>query len=259
MPTELEKWLKTVTGGDMGLTRPYWTQGWCPVDFSLIFQRTSIFLFFLKILKKYDLTRPKLPKLSLTSWPEVIVIFHGEYKRTVTSDLNLSHYHTSCTTASGIHRVELKWTHFREVEVRGAQLDRVDEYCHRRTCIVSTRWGVPLLKRESWKIISIPMHPNFNDEGSVPVVPRALVKICWVEHIDCQSSVISYNYVQYDDCVLITNIHLALSICELLINLVVVLHWSIIFHWYEYVFQYGWKLRICDFNIGVACYSEYYK
>ena len=32
--------------------------------------------FFQKNLKKYDLTRPKVSKYSLTSWPEVIVVFH---------------------------------------------------------------------------------------------------------------------------------------------------------------------------------------
>jgi hypothetical protein len=58
------------------------------------------------------------------------------------------------TTASTSHHVELKRSHFREGEVRGAQLARVDECCHRSTCVVSTRWGVPLLKRESWRINS---------------------------------------------------------------------------------------------------------
>ncbi len=48
--------------------------------------------FLSKNLKKYDLTRPKVSKYSLTSWPEVIIVFHGEYKRTFTDTLNLSHY-----------------------------------------------------------------------------------------------------------------------------------------------------------------------
>ncbi len=59
-----------------------------------------------------------------------------------------------------------------EVEVCGAKFARVDEHCHRRTCIVSTLWGVPLLKRESWQMISNPMQPQFNDEGSVGSASR---------------------------------------------------------------------------------------
>ena len=53
------------------------------IIFSSIF-----FYFYLKKLKKYDSARPKVPKYSLTSWPELIVVFHGEYKRTVTHTLN---------------------------------------------------------------------------------------------------------------------------------------------------------------------------
>ncbi len=117
-----------------------------------------------------------MSKNSLTSWPEVIVVFHGEYKRTVTHTLKLSRCRAARTTVSASHRVELKRPHFREGEVRGAQLVRVDEHCHRSACVVRTRWGVPLLKRESWHIISNPMQPQFNDEGTVPVgVPGALV------------------------------------------------------------------------------------
>ncbi len=117
-----------------------------------------------------------MSKNSLTSWPEVIVVFHGEYKRTVTHTLKLSHCRTARTTASASHRFELKRSHFREGEVRGAQLARVDEHYHRSACVVRTRWGVPLLKRESWHIINNPIQPQFNDEGAVPVgVPGALV------------------------------------------------------------------------------------
>ena len=55
-----------------------------------IFFPLDFYLFdFSKNLKKYDLTRPKVPKYSLTSWPEVIVVFHGEYKRTVTQVLTV--------------------------------------------------------------------------------------------------------------------------------------------------------------------------
>jgi hypothetical protein len=58
--------------------------------------------FFLKkqffFLKKSDLTRPKVSKNSLTSRPEVIVVFHREYKRTVTDTLNLSHCRAAGTT-----------------------------------------------------------------------------------------------------------------------------------------------------------------
>jgi hypothetical protein len=81
----------------------------------------------LKKLEKYDLSRPKVSKYSLTSWPEVIVVFHGEYKRTVTHTLKISHYRVARTTASASHRVELKRTHFRDGEVRGAQFARVDD------------------------------------------------------------------------------------------------------------------------------------
>ncbi len=117
-----------------------------------------------------------MSKYSLTSWPEVIVVFHGEYKRTVTHTLKLSHFRAARTTTSVSHRVELKRTHFHEGEVRGAKLVRVDEHFHRSTCVVRTRWGVPLLKRESWQIIINPMQPQFNDEGPVPVgVPGVLV------------------------------------------------------------------------------------
>ncbi len=62
-------------------------------------------IFFLKKLEKYDLTRPKVSKYSLTSWPEVIVVFHGEYKRTVTHTLKLSHCRAARTTASASHHV----------------------------------------------------------------------------------------------------------------------------------------------------------
>jgi hypothetical protein len=43
-------------------------------------------------------------KYSLTSWPEVIVVFHGEYKRTVNHTLKHSHYRAARTTASLSHR-----------------------------------------------------------------------------------------------------------------------------------------------------------
>ncbi len=87
-----------------------------------------------------------MSKYSLTSWPEVIVVFHGEYKGTVTHILTLSHCRTTCTTASESHRVELKRPHFHEVEVRDAQFVRVDEHCHRSTCVVERKgshsWNV---------------------------------------------------------------------------------------------------------------------
>jgi hypothetical protein len=70
---------------------------------------------------------------------EVIIVFHGEYKRAVTDTLQLSHCRTARTTASASHRVEMQSPHFREGEVRGTQLARVDEHCHRSTCVVSTR------------------------------------------------------------------------------------------------------------------------
>jgi hypothetical protein len=58
-------------------------------------------------MKKYDLTRPIVSKYSLTSWPEVIIVFHGEYQRTVTDTLKLSHCRAARTTASVSHRVEM--------------------------------------------------------------------------------------------------------------------------------------------------------
>jgi hypothetical protein len=67
----------------------------------------DFFYFFLKNLKKFDLTRPNVSEYSLTSRPPVIVVFHGEYKRTVTDTLKLSHCSVTCTTSSARHRVEL--------------------------------------------------------------------------------------------------------------------------------------------------------
>ncbi len=92
-----------------------------------------------------------MSKYSLTSCPEVIVVFHGEYKRTVTDTLKLSHCRAARTTASASHRVEIQSPHFLQVEVHGAQLARVDEHCHRSTCVVRDRW-VPLLKQIEEKI-----------------------------------------------------------------------------------------------------------
>ncbi len=66
------------------------------------------YFFFPKKLEKYDLTRPKMSKYSLTSSPEVIIVFHGEYKRTVTDTLKLSHCRAARTTASASHRVEMR-------------------------------------------------------------------------------------------------------------------------------------------------------
>jgi hypothetical protein len=158
--------------------------------FSPIF---SIF-FSSKKLGKIWLNRPKVSKYSLKSWPEVNVVFHVVYRRTVTHTLKISHGRAARTTASASHRVELKRSHFREGEVRGAQLARVDEHCHRSTCVVSTRWGVPLLKRESWQIISNPMQPQFNNDGAVPVgVPGALVLLPLAPSVSWPRS--AYHYV----------------------------------------------------------------
>ena len=71
------------------------------------------FSFFLKKLKKYDLTRPKVSKYSLTSRPEVIVVFHGQYKRTVTHTLKISHFMTAFSSSSCMEIVSLcaVWTY----------------------------------------------------------------------------------------------------------------------------------------------------
>jgi hypothetical protein len=69
--------------------------------------RHFFLFFFSKNLKKHDLTRPKVSKYSLTSRPEVIVVFHGEYKRAVTDTLKLFHCRAARTTASVSHLVEM--------------------------------------------------------------------------------------------------------------------------------------------------------
>jgi hypothetical protein len=62
---------------------------------------------------KHARGRPEAPNsYSLTSWPELIVVIHGEYMSPGTHAVNLLEGYVTCTTDSTHHQFEWQWYHW---------------------------------------------------------------------------------------------------------------------------------------------------
>jgi hypothetical protein len=67
----------------------------------------------------YARGRPEAPNsYSLTSWPELIVVIHGEYIPPGPHAVNRYEGHGARTPGSTRHRLELQWYHFSEVDTQ---------------------------------------------------------------------------------------------------------------------------------------------
>jgi hypothetical protein len=135
----------------------------------------NFLVFFLKKLEKYDLTRPKVSKYSLTSWPEVIVVFHGEYKGTVTHTLKFSLPHRAYDglreSPRRVEETSLPWGGCPRCSSRSSWRALLPEHLCRQNPL---RGPTP----ETWVLTNHqqPDTTTIQRRGSVPVgVPGALV------------------------------------------------------------------------------------